>query len=162
MVAVVVLLLVRVLSAVNNLFGRQISLSPMERWYWRFFRIRSWAIIYAVVTPVFISRTISTSTKRWTLVLSILFGVTSYLYFISNCENILDERWRCSLFDIGPCCTYSDSCSRIFCYIVRCVLFVGEFCGESSGGPEHQNRNYRDFRPFTIERPVRSDIRGYC
>jgi hypothetical protein len=98
-VALVVLLLVRVLSAMNNLFGRQISLSPMERWYWRFLRIRSWAFLYVVITPVFISRTISTSTKRWTLVLSILFGLTSYLYFIAHCENSLHEKWRCSLSD---------------------------------------------------------------
>jgi hypothetical protein len=101
MVAVVVLLLVRALSAMNNLFGRQISLSPMERWYWRFFRIRSWAFIYAVVTPIFISRNVSLSTQRWTLFLSIVFGVASYLYFVSHCENILHERWRCSLSDKG-------------------------------------------------------------
>lgn len=101
MVAFAVLLLVRVLSAMNNLFRRRISLSPMERWYWRFLRIRSWAFIYAVVTPIFISRKVSPSTQRWTLFLSIVFGVASYLYFISHCENILHEKWRCSLSDKG-------------------------------------------------------------
>jgi len=100
-VALLVLLLVKVLSAVNNLFRWQISLSPMERWYWRFIRIRSWAFLYVVVASVFISSTISPGIKRWTLALSILFGVTSYLYFIAHCENKLCEKWRCSLSDKG-------------------------------------------------------------
>jgi hypothetical protein len=99
--ALLMLLLVRVLSAMKNLFRLQISLSPMERWYWRFLRIRSWAFLYVVITPVFISSTISPSIKRWTLVLSILFGVASYLYFITHCDNTFHEKWRCSLSDRG-------------------------------------------------------------
>lgn len=99
--ALLILLLVRVLSAMSNLFRRQISLSPMERWYWRVLRIRSWVFLYVVITPVFVSSTISPSIKRWTLFLSILFGVTSYLYFITYCENTLHEKWRCSLADKG-------------------------------------------------------------
>jgi hypothetical protein len=101
MVALLVLLLVRILSAMNTLFRRRITLSPMERWYWRFLRIRSWAFLYVIVIPVFVSRTISPGIKRWTLVLSILFGVSSYLYFIAHCENNLLEKWRCSLSDKG-------------------------------------------------------------
>jgi len=101
MLALLILLMVRVLSAMSNLFRRQLSLSPMERWYWRFLRIRSWVFLYVVITPVFISSIISPSTKRWTLVLSMLFGVASYLYFITQCENTLHEKWRCSLSDKG-------------------------------------------------------------
>lgn len=100
-VALLVLLLFRVSSAANRLFRRRISLSPMERWYWRFLRIRTWALLYLVVVPVFISRTIPPGVKRWTLVLSTLFGAASYLYFISDCENNLNEKWRCSLADRG-------------------------------------------------------------
>jgi hypothetical protein len=100
-VALLVLLVVRVLSAMNNLFRRQISLSPMERWYWRFLRIRLWAFLYVVIAPVFISSAVSPDVKRWTLVLSILFGVASYLYFITYCDNSLREKWRCSLSDKG-------------------------------------------------------------
>ena len=99
--ALLVLIIVRVLAGVNNLFRRQISLTPMERWYWRFLRIRSWAFLYVIVTPIFVSSTVSPSAKRWALVLSILFAVASYLYFISHCENTLHEKWRCSLFDKG-------------------------------------------------------------
>jgi hypothetical protein len=99
--ALLVLLFVRVTRGVNNLFGRQLSLSTIERWYWRFLRIRSWVFLYVVVAPIFISSTIAMSAKRWTLILAILFGVASYLYFISHCENTLSEKWRCSLFDEG-------------------------------------------------------------
>jgi hypothetical protein len=99
--AAVGLIAIRALSGVNNYFGRQIFLSPMQRWYWRFLRIRSWAFLYAVVAPVFVSSAISLSIKRWTLVLSILFAVALYLYFITHCENTLHEKWRCSLFDKG-------------------------------------------------------------
>jgi hypothetical protein len=99
--SLLVLLVVRVLTGVSNLFGRLISLSPMERWYWRFLRIRSWIFLYAVVAPVFISSTISPGVKRWTLGISMLFGVASYLYFITHTENTLHEKWRCSLFDKG-------------------------------------------------------------
>jgi hypothetical protein len=99
--ALLVLFLLRGLTGVSKLFRRQISFSPMERWYWRFLRIRSWVILYVIVTPIFISSAVSQSTKRWTLVLSILFAVASYLYFISHCENTLHEKWRCSLFDRG-------------------------------------------------------------
>jgi len=101
MVALLVLLLVRVLSAINNLFRRQIYLNPMERWYWRFLRVRLWVFLYVVITPVLISSAVSPDVKRWTLILSILFGVASYLYFITYCENSLREKWRCSLSDKG-------------------------------------------------------------
>ena len=100
-VALFVLFFQKALSAMNNLFRRRISLSPMERWYWRFVRIRSWALLYLVVIPVFVSSGVSTATKRWTLVFSMLFGAASYLYFISHCENNLNEKWRCSLADRG-------------------------------------------------------------
>ena len=99
--ALLVLLIVRVSTWIYNLFGRRISLSPMERWYWRFLGIRSWVFLYAIVIPIFVSSTISLGVKRWALVLSILFGASSYLYFISHCENTLHEKWRCSLFDKG-------------------------------------------------------------
>lgn len=100
-VALLILLLVRALSSVSNLFRRQISLSPMERWYWRFLRIRSWVFLYLIITPVFVSSTISPGIKRRTLILSILYGVASYLYFIAHCENTLHEKYRCSLSDKG-------------------------------------------------------------
>jgi hypothetical protein len=99
--ALLVLSIVRFLTGINNLFRRQIPLSPMERWYWRFLRIRSWVFLYVIVTPIFVSSTVSLSIKGWTLVLSVLFGVASYLYFITHCENTLHEKWRCSLFDEG-------------------------------------------------------------
>jgi hypothetical protein len=100
-VAFLALLLVRVLSAVNDLFRRQLSSNPMDGWYWRFVRIRSWAFLYGVTMPVFLSSAISLSMKRWTLALSVVFGLGSYLYFISHCENTLHEKWRCSLLDKG-------------------------------------------------------------
>jgi hypothetical protein len=99
--AFLLLIVLRVSAGVNDLFGRRISLNPMVRWYWRFLRIRSWIFLYAVVAPVFISSTISLSFKRWTLFVSILFGVASYLYFISYSENTVREKWRCSFFDRG-------------------------------------------------------------
>ena len=97
--ALLLLLLVRALSAINTLFRRQLHLSPLERWYWRFLRIRSWVFLYLVITPVFVSAAISPAIKRRTLILSLLYGVASYLYFITHCENTLYEKWRCSLFD---------------------------------------------------------------
>ena len=99
--ALLVLLIVRVLTGVKYWVCRQKSSSPMDRWYRRFLRIRSWVFLYVIVIPIFISSTVAPSTKRWTLVLSILFGVASYLYFISHCENSLHEKWRCSLLDRG-------------------------------------------------------------
>lgn len=101
MLALLILLLVKILSAIGNLFRRQLSLSPLERWYWRFLRVRSWVLLYVLITPILISSVISLSTKRWALVLFILFGAASYLYFIAQCENTLREKWRCSLFDKG-------------------------------------------------------------
>lgn len=99
--ALLVLLIVRVLTGVTDLVRRRKSSSPVERWYRRFLRIRSWVFLYAIVTPIFISSTVSPSTKRWTLVLAMLFAVASYSFFISHCENTLHEKWRCSLFDRG-------------------------------------------------------------
>ncbi len=101
MLALLILLLVRVLSSMGNRLRRQLPLRPMERWYWRFLRIRSWVLLYMVVIPVFISSFTTVSTKRWAFVLSILFGVASYLYFIAQCETTLHEKRRCSLFDKG-------------------------------------------------------------
>jgi hypothetical protein len=101
LLALLVLFIVRVLTGVNNLFHRQISLSPMESWYWRFLRIRSWVFLYVIVTPIFVSSTISLSVKVWTLVATVLFGVAAYLYFINHCENSFNEKWRCSLLDKG-------------------------------------------------------------
>ena len=101
MLSILVLLLVRVLSAMGNLFRRQLSFRPMESWYLRFLRIRYWVVLYMITIPVFVSSVISPSTKWWTLLLSILFGVASYLYFIAQCENTLYEKWRCSLSDKG-------------------------------------------------------------
>jgi hypothetical protein len=100
-VALLLLVIVRVLEGVKDLFGRQRSLNPMDRWYWRFLRIRSWVFLYVVVTPVFLSSTIVPSIKRWVLILSILFGVGSYLHFVSHCENTLRDKWRRSLFEEG-------------------------------------------------------------
>jgi hypothetical protein len=99
--AVLVLLLVRALSFVSNALRRQSSGKPMQRWYWRFVRIRSWVFLYMLAIPLLISSTSTASTKRWTLVLTVLFGVASYLYFIAHCENTLNEKWRSSLFDKG-------------------------------------------------------------
>jgi hypothetical protein len=99
--ALLVLLLVRVLTGVGNWFGRRIPLRPVEKWYWRFLRIRSWIFLYAVVAPVFLSSTISPGVKRWTLGIAMLFAVASYLYFITHIENTLHEKWRCSLFEKG-------------------------------------------------------------
>lgn len=100
-VALFVLLLVKMLSVVSNLFRRQVRFSPMERWYWRILHFRSWLLLYAIVGPVFISSGIAPATKRWTLALSIIFGIASYLYFIAQCESALNEKWRCSLFENG-------------------------------------------------------------
>jgi len=99
--ALLVLLLVRACSAVSVLFRRQVTLSPLERWYWRFLRIRSWVFLYLAITPVFVSAAVSPTFKRRTLILSLLYGVAAYLYFLSHCENTLQEKWRCSLFEKG-------------------------------------------------------------
>jgi hypothetical protein len=99
--ALLVLLVVRVLTGVKYLVRRRKSSSAMESWYRRFLRIRSWVFLYIIAAPIFISSTVSPSTKRWTLALAILFAVFSYLFFISHCENTLHEKWRCSLFGRG-------------------------------------------------------------
>jgi hypothetical protein len=101
LLALLVLLVVGALSAANKLFARQIALSPIERWYWRLLRVRSWVLLYAVVAPVLISSTIAPAVKRWSMVLAILFGVATYAYFVAHCENELSEKWRCSLSDRG-------------------------------------------------------------
>jgi hypothetical protein len=99
--ALLILLLVRACSVLSTLFRRRLSLSPLERWYWRFLRIRSWVFLYLVITPVFVSSAISSGVKRRTLILALLYGAASYLYFLSHCENALQEKWRCSLLDKG-------------------------------------------------------------
>jgi hypothetical protein len=99
--ALLVLLLVRACSAVSTLFRRRLSLSPLERWYWRFLRIRSWVLLYLFITPVFVSASVPAAIKLRTLILSLLYGALSYLYFLNHCENTLQEKWRCSLFDKG-------------------------------------------------------------
>ena len=99
--ALLILLLLRALSAMSNRFRRRTFSSPMTSWYWRFLRVRSWVLLYGVVAPVFFSTTISPGFKRWTLVLSVLFGVVLYLVFIAHCENTIHEKWRCSLSDTG-------------------------------------------------------------
>ncbi len=101
LLALLVLLLVGALSAVNKLFARQIALSPIERWYWRLLRMRLWVFLYAVVAPVLVSSTIAPAVKRWSMVLAILFGVATFAYFVAYCENELSEKWRCSLSDKG-------------------------------------------------------------
>jgi hypothetical protein len=95
--AVLILVAVRVFSAVGRLFRRRLSWRPMESWYWRFVRLKAWVFLYLVVLPAFISSFTTSSTKRWALALSIVFGVASYLYFLSQCENTLNEKWRCSV-----------------------------------------------------------------
>jgi hypothetical protein len=99
--ALLVLLLVGALSAVIKLFRRQIALSPIERWYWRLLRMRLWASLYTIIAPVLVSSTITPAVKRWSIVLSILFGVATYVYFVAQCENTLCAKWRCSLSDKG-------------------------------------------------------------
>jgi len=101
LLALLILVLVRMMSAMGKIFRKKLSLSPIERWYWRFLRIRSWVLLYLVILPVLISTNTTPGAKRWAMVLSILFGAVSYLYFIAQCENTLHEKWRCSLFDKG-------------------------------------------------------------
>jgi hypothetical protein len=99
--AFLVLAMVRVLAGAGSMLRRRGSSGPIGRWYWRFVRIRSWAFLYSIVTPIFVSSTVSPGTKRWALFFSILFAAAAYLLFISHCENTLREKWRCSLFDRG-------------------------------------------------------------
>ena len=99
--AVLILLLVKILSAVDNLFRRQLSFNMLERWYWRFFRVRFWGLLYIIITPILMSPFILISTKRLVLILFIFIGVLSYLFFIAHSENTLREKWRSSLFDKG-------------------------------------------------------------
>ncbi len=97
--AVFVLVMGRIFVAVSTSFRRSLSLSPIERWYWRFLRVRTWFILYAIITPILISTFLSPVTKLWALIYFVLFGVVSYLIFIAHCENTLHDSWRCSLFD---------------------------------------------------------------
>ena len=101
MLALLVLLVVKTASSVGGSFRRQFSLRPMAGWYWRLLRIRSWVLLYVVITPIFVSHMIAANTKRWTLALSILFSSAAYLYYIAHCENTLHDKWRCSLADRG-------------------------------------------------------------
>ena len=99
--ALLVLFIARVLTGAKYLVCGRKSSAPIERWYRRFLRVRSWVFLYVIVTPIFISSTVSPSTKRWALVLAMLFAVASYSCFLSHCENTLREKWRCSLLDRG-------------------------------------------------------------
>ncbi len=95
------LLLERFLSSLKHYFGRIGSMSPVVRWYWRSVKIRFWVIVYAAVTPAFVSSLAGPGTKRWALSLSLLFGAGAYIYFVGVCEDTLRNLWRCSLFDGG-------------------------------------------------------------
>lgn len=121
--ALLLLLLIRVLSAFSRVFRGRLSLRPIERWYWRFVRIRSWVLLYLLITPILVSSAISAGTKRWALALSVLFGAASYLYFIAHCDNTVREKWRCSLLDKGnlPLITRS--------VLIHGVLTVAPLCG---------------------------------
>jgi hypothetical protein len=125
MLVLFILLLVRILTAVSNAFRVRLALSPMERWYWRFLRIRSWVFLYLLATPVFISSVISIATKRWALVLSLLFGVVSFLFFLTHCENTLHEKWRCSLFESGNLRLAARAIlTHIFLMLVPVLVYV--------------------------------------
>lgn len=99
--ALIILLIIKVLSAAGSLFQKQAPMRPMESWYRRFIRIKWWVLLYAAVTPVFASPFFSSAAKRWALIAAILFSIFSYAYFIAQCENTLREKWRISLYDKG-------------------------------------------------------------
>ncbi len=95
--SVTILVFFKAISSISSLFKGQMSLSIIESWYWRFFKIRFWIFIYFLLFPMLIIPVFPEKMRLWSLAIFLIFGTLSYLYFISQCENSLKEKWRSSL-----------------------------------------------------------------
>ncbi|MBN2048905.1 MAG: hypothetical protein JW760_00560 [Spirochaetales bacterium] len=105
--ALVLLILAGTAAAVPFLFkglsllaDRRKSLAgrdPLLSWYRRVIRPRTWIILYGILASLYISPFISQETKRRSLGLALFFGAVMFVFFLSHCDNALQEKWRRSL-----------------------------------------------------------------
>lgn len=93
------LLILKLSSALRSLSRRQSALAPLERWYFRLFRLRIWLLLYMVILPLWISPMIARRIKLWAAVLFVCTSVAAYLSVVAQWDNTLREKWRCSVLD---------------------------------------------------------------
>lgn len=91
--AVFVLVIMKLASRIGFRMKLKKPMPPLQAWYWRLLRARTWLLLYFLLFAIFMSPYMAVKVKTYSFILSIIFCAISFLFFLSYCDNTLREKW---------------------------------------------------------------------
>ncbi len=95
----ILICIIKITSLVSDSARRRFKLSPVEEWYWKIVKFRSWIIIYFLSIPVLFLKYFSLRIKLYALVFLAGISFFSFLAFAFHCDNVLREKWQFSIME---------------------------------------------------------------